>query len=169
MSYKHNVVNNMDILTEKAKKVCSLLLEKGKTITTSESCTGGMIAKYLTSVSGASEVFGYGFVTYANEAKEKLLGVKKETLDSFGAVSEETVREMAEGALSIANADISVSVSGIAGPTGGTKEKPVGLVYVGVSQKGEGTFNYKFNFSGDRESVRKQTVENVFDIILNLL
>ncbi len=158
----------MDVLAKKAQEVCKFLSDSGKTIATAESCTGGMIAELLTSVSGASGVFGYGFVTYSNEAKEKLLGVKKETLSHFGAVSSQTVREMSDGALCIANADIAVSASGIAGPTGGTKEKPVGLVYIGLSQKGKATKAIKNIFDGNRDSVRQQTVEKVFDLILNI-
>lgn len=158
----------MDMLTQKATEVCKFLADNQMTIATAESCTGGMIAELLTSVSGASGVFGYGFVTYSNEAKEKLLGVKKETLSQFGAVSSQTVTEMAEGALKAANADIAVSVSGIAGPSGGTKEKPVGLVYVGLSQKGKDTRAIKNNFDGSRDSVRRQTAEKVFDLILNI-
>lgn len=158
----------MDILTQKAAEVCKLLADNQMTIATAESCTGGMIAELLTSVSGASTVFGYGFVTYSNEAKEKLLGVKKETLNQFGAVSEQTVTEMADGAQKVAKADIAVSVSGIAGPTGGTEEKPVGLVYVGLSQKGKETTSHRFVFDGDRDSVRRQTVNKVFELILNI-
>ena len=158
----------MDILKEKATEVCTFLSENKLTVSTAESCTGGMIAELLTSVSGASGVFGYGFVTYSNEAKRNLLGVKFETLESFGAVSEETVTEMAEGALRVSGADVAVTVSGIAGPTGGTKEKPVGLVWIGFGQKGKETVGYKFIFDGDRDSVRKQTVNKVFDLILNI-
>ncbi len=158
----------MDVLAKKAQEVCKLLADNKMTVATAESCTGGMIAELLTSVSGASTVFGYGFVTYSNEAKQKLLGVKKETLSQFGAVSEQTVTEMADGALKVANADIAVSVSGIAGPTGGTEEKPVGLVYIGLSQNGKATKAIKNIFDGDRDSVRRQTAEKVFELILNI-
>ena len=158
----------MDVLAKKAQEVCKLLADNKMTVATAESCTGGMIAELFTSVSGASTVFSYGFVTYSNEAKQKLLGVKKETLNQFGAVSSQTVIEMSEGALKAANADIAVSVSGIAGPTGGTVEKPVGLVYVGLSRKGKETTSHRFIFDGDRDSVRRQTVEKVFDLILNI-
>jgi len=158
----------MDILTQKAKDVCSFLSENNLTVSTAESCTGGMIAELLTTVSGASEVFGYGFVTYSNEAKRKLLGVKKETLEANGAVSGETVTEMAEGAMRVSGSDIAVSVSGIAGPTGGTKEKPVGLVWIGFAQKGKETKALRCIFDGDRDNVRKQTVNKVFDLILNI-
>ena len=112
-----------------------LLLEKKLTIATCESCTGGLISKRITNVSGSSEVFGYGVCTYANEAKMKLLSVSPETLDSFGAVSEQTALEMAKGMLKLSSADIAISTTGIAGPTGGTAEKPVGLVYTAFCTK----------------------------------
>lgn len=149
-----------------AQSVINILKEKNLTLSTAESCTGGMIGELITSVSGASEVFGFGFITYANEAKEKILGVKHETLEKFGAVSEETAREMALGTKRVSQSDISVSVTGIAGPTGGTKEKPVGLVYTAIC------FNdkvevFKLLLKGDREAVRKQTCEKVFENIIN--
>lgn len=109
-----------------------LLGEKKLTVACAESCTGGLISKRITDVSGSSSVFGYGICTYANQAKEKLLGVKHETLERYGAVSEQTAYEMAKGLLELSCADIAVCTTGIAGPTGGTKEKPVGLVYVSV-------------------------------------
>jgi len=118
------------------------LTEKKLTIATSESCTGGLISKRITEIPGSSAVFGYGVCTYANEAKTKLLGVASETLEKFGAVSEETAKEMALGVLSLSGADIALSVTGIAGPDGGTAEKPVGLVYVGCACK-NGTFTCK--------------------------
>lgn len=149
-----------------AEAVVKILKEKNLTLSTAESCTGGMIGELITSVSGASEVYGFGFITYANEAKEQILGVKHETLEKFGAVSEETAREMALGAKRVSGSDISVSVTGIAGPGGGTKEKPVGLVYTAIccNNKVEVT---KLLLKGDRESVRKQTVEKVFENIIN--
>lgn len=110
-----------------------LLNRAGKTIATCESCTGGLISKLITNVSGASSVFGYGVCTYANEAKMKLLGVKEETLSKHGAVSEKTAIEMAKGMLELSGADIAISTTGIAGPTGGTPEKPVGLVYSAIA------------------------------------
>lgn len=139
------------------------LKKYGLTVSTAESCTGGMIAAAITDISGASEFFGMGAVTYSNDAKMKLLGVKKQTLDKYGAVSEQTACEMAEGVLKLSGADVAVSVTGIAGPTGGTKEKPVGLVFIGISGK-HGTFAYQNNFSGSRLDVRKQTVERAFEI-----
>lgn len=141
-----------------AQKLYEALKENNLKIATAESCTGGMIGAALTSVSGVSSYYGFGVVTYANEAKEKLLGVSHDTLEAFGAVSYETACEMAQGALEMSGADIAISVTGIAGPLGGTDEKPVGLVYIGIAQKGKETVAYKNNFSGAREEVRTQTV-----------
>ena len=134
------------------------------TLATAESCTGGLISAEITSVSGSSDVFGFGVCTYANEAKMKLLGVKEETLASVGAVSEDTAKQMAEGIRKLAGADIAVSVTGIAGPTGGTPEKPVGTVYIGCSA-GSGTSAKRYLFTGEkfpgaadgREAIRYET------------
>ena len=114
-----------------------ILREKKLTLSTAESCTGGLVSSAITNVSGSSEVFGFGVCTYANEAKMKLLGVKEETLEKFGAVSEQTAMEMAKGVMALSGSDISVSLTGIAGPGGGTDEKPVGLVYLGVAAGGK--------------------------------
>lgn len=149
-------------------KLFEYLKQNNLTISTAESCTGGMIASAITNVSGSSQFFGTGVVTYSNEAKMKLIGVKKETLEKYGAVSEQTASEMAEGVLKLGEADVSVAVTGIAGPTGGTPEKPVGLVYIGVSGK-YGTFAYKNNFDGNRDEVRKQTVERAFELVFDYL
>ena len=119
--------------------VVELLAEKGFHITTAESCTGGMIAGTLVNVAGASEVLNEGYVTYSNEAKERLVRVSHQTLEQFGAVSEQTAREMAEGAARAAKAEAALSATGIAGPGGGTAEKPVGLVYIGCYLNGKTT------------------------------
>ncbi len=131
--------------------------EAGKTIATAESCTGGMLAQALTAVSGASGVLGYGFVTYSNEAKHKLLGVKEETLAAHGAVSEETALEMCKGLLACSGADVAVSITGIAGPTGGTPQKPIGLVYIGIATK-DGAYCIPCHFQGTRDRIRNLTV-----------
>lgn len=107
------------------------LTKRNASITTAESCTGGLLSGKIVNASGASRVFSQSFVTYSNEAKKHLLGVKKETLDRVGAVSEETAVQMAEGAAKAAHAEVALSTTGIAGPDGGTPEKPVGLVYIG--------------------------------------
>ena len=115
------------------EKVVKVLNERKMIMACAESCTGGLIAKRITDVSGSSSVFNCGIVSYSNEIKEKVLGVKSETLNEFGAVSEQTVREMVNGVLTVSGADIAVSVSGIAGPTSDNTSKPVGLIYLAVS------------------------------------
>ncbi len=141
-----------------------LLLENNITIATAESCTGGLISEMLTDVPGISKVFMGGAVTYSNEAKMEYLGVKEQTLKAYGAVSRETAAEMAEGIRKRLKTDIGISVTGIAGPGGGTDEKPVGLVYVGLSGDG-GTITKELRLSGNRKKIRTITALNVFDLI----
>lgn len=131
-----------------------LLIKKKYTMTTAESCTGGMIAARMVNAPGVSAVLKSGFITYANEAKEELLGVSHDTLEKFGAVSRETAEEMAEGAAKAAHTDAAVAVTGIAGPDGGTKEKPVGLVYIGVNVRGNVEVR-EYHFSGSRQKIRE--------------
>ena len=145
------------------KHFFELLCKYNLTVSTAESCTGGMIASNITDVSGASSYFGMGVVTYSNEAKMKLIGVSCDTLESYGAVSKETAREMAEGIRKLSGSDISISVTGIAGPAGGTKDKPVGLVYIAIS--GEyGTAVTKNIFGKSRAEVRKSTAEKAISL-----
>ena len=120
-------------MTDYAAEAVRLLSERNMTITTAESCTGGLISKMITDISGSSSVFNCGIVSYSNDIKHSVLGVRNETLESSGAVSEQTVREMAQGAMRIANADIAVAVSGIAGPSSDGTDKPVGLIYIAVA------------------------------------
>ena len=137
------------------------------TLATAESCTGGLISKRITDVSGASEVFLGGCVTYANEAKIRLLGVKPETLSAYGAVSEETAREMAKGVREALGSDIGVSVTGIAGPSGGTPEKPVGTVYIGVSTaSGESVRRLSLSAMRSREYIRIVSASNALDMVM---
>ena len=145
-------------------KVAKLLVDKKLTIGTSESCTGGLLGAGLIDYPGISSSFLEGAITYSNEAKIKTLGVKKETLEKFGAVSEETAREMAEGIRKRCGADIGVSTTGIAGPDGGTDDKPVGLVYIGLSI-GDKTIVTRNVFNGDRNSVRRRACLKAFDMI----
>ena len=142
-----------------------LLREKKMKITTAESCTGGLIAEMLTSVAGASDVFDGGAVTYANALKSSLLGVKKETLERFGAVSEETAREMEAGIRALTGADVALAVTGIAGPGGGTDEKPVGLVYIAAGTK-ERTSVRCCRFIGSRERIRALSAVTAFAMAL---
>jgi len=144
--------------------VFSKLLEKHITVSTAESCTGGLIAKTITDFSGSSEIFFEGYVTYSNEAKMKLLNVKKETLERCGAVSEQTAEEMVTGLKKVSGCDVCIAVTGIAGPGGGTPEKPVGLVYVAVSFYDK-IIVKKLNLEGTRENVRYNTMLNVFLMI----
>ncbi|WP_420067389.1 nicotinamide-nucleotide amidase [Serratia ureilytica] len=132
------------------------LKAQGRWITCAESCTGGGIAKAITDVAGSSAYFDRGFVTYSNAAKHDLLGVSEATLAAHGAVSEEVVREMAIGALRAAQADLALSVSGIAGPDGGSAEKPVGTVWFGFSSSDGRGLSRKMQFEGDRDAVRLQ-------------
>lgn len=146
------------------REVVQKLIEKGITVATAESCTGGKIASAITDVPGSSSIFGYGMVTYSNDAKMKILGVKEETLKRVGAVSEETAYEMAEGLKKLSEADVAVSVTGIAGPGGGSELKPVGLVYMGLAYNNQ-VYVKKNQFSGDRDEVRNQTVAEAFRFI----
>ncbi len=146
------------------EQIISKLIEKNITVSTAESCTGGSLGKIITSVPGASSIYGYGFITYANEAKENLLGVPHEVLRSVGAVSPETALAMAEGARRVSGSDIAVSITGIAGPGGGTPEKPVGLVYIAIADK-DGSEYRKLNLTGSRDEVRAKTCDEVFKLI----
>lgn len=137
-------------------------------LSTAESCTGGMISAAFTDLSGSSDIFDRGFVTYSNEAKMDMLGVSPATLEKFGAVSEETATEMCRGALANSLADVSIAVTGIAGPSGGTAEKPLGLVYIGIANK-DGTSIFKHIFTGDRHSVRQQTVEAALTHLIDII
>ncbi|ECY9796662.1 nicotinamide-nucleotide amidase [Salmonella enterica subsp. enterica serovar Enteritidis] len=137
-----------------SEQVGLALKARGATVTTAESCTGGWLAKAITDIAGSSAWFERGFVTYSNEAKAQMIGVREETLAQHGAVSEPVVVEMAIGALKAARADFAVAISGIAGPDGGSEEKPVGTVWFAFVS-GEGITRREC-FSGDRESVRRQ-------------
>lgn len=156
-----------DIYTGESKNVleevaAKLLVDKDLKIAVAESCTGGMVSSVLIDYPGISSVFVEGCVTYSNEAKIKRLGVKEETLDKFGAVSEETAIEMAEGVAEGLNADIGISTTGIAGPGGGSEEKPVGLVYTAITIKGE-TKVYKNIYSGDRQKIRTRATRDILN------
>ena len=144
--------------------IVELLDGQGMTVTTAESCTGGLLAGRIMNVPGASGVYREGYITYANDAKERLLGVKRETLMEHGAVSCQTACEMARGAAKAAGADAAVSVTGIAGPGGGTEEKPVGLVYVGCYVKGHVRVE-EFHFTGNRDKNREYTVARALTLL----
>jgi len=154
-------MNNPTDIESAADILVSELIRARKVVATAESCTGGWISKAITDVSGSSACFGYGLVTYSNGAKEELLGVDPHTLREHGAVSEAVVLEMAESVLTISGSDFAVAVSGVAGPTGGTEEKPVGTVWFGWASHEGGQARYTADcqhFPGDRDDVRAQTV-----------
>ncbi len=149
----------MSVLPELAQDFLEACKRKGILATTAESCTGGQIIALLTDIPGASKMVDCGFVTYSNEAKQTMLGVQPATLDTHGAVSGETAREMAEGALSRSKAQIALAVTGIAGPDGGSPEKPVGLVWFAVATKGQPTRVEKRQFEDNgRDHIRSETV-----------
>ena len=152
-----------------AEKLVTLAREKNITFGTAESCTGGLISAAVTDISGASAVFWGGIVSYDNRVKENLLGVEHETLVALGAVSAKTAEQMALGAVRALSVDFAVSVTGIAGPGGGTPEKPVGLVYIAVAST-KGVITVKENhFKGEREEVRRQTVETALSMLISAI
>ncbi len=151
------------------KDVSTQLNEKNLLLSTAESCTGGWLAKTITDLAGSSTIFDRGFVTYSNEAKQEMLGVAEKTLENFGAVSEQVVLEMAEGVLKNSAANIAISISGVAGPGGGTDDKPVGMVCFGWLISGENPQAETIYFDGDRDSVRKQSVEYALEILLRVI
>lgn len=160
-------------LTLIVEQLAELLIKINKQMTVAESCTGGWVAKVLTDLAGSSAWFERGFVTYSNRAKHEMLGVSESILKKYGAVSQETVSEMALGALQSSHADFSLSISGIAGPSGGTDEKPVGLVWFAWAQKTETSENILSSeqkiFDGDRDAVRQQAVAFALTEFVNLL
>lgn len=142
------------------------LLAQGLKVAVAESCTGGLISKTLTDVAGSSAWFDRGFITYSNEAKMDMLQVNSDTLEKYGAVSEQTAREMVLGVLQNSRADFAVAVTGIAGPGGGSKDKPVGLVFIAYAQKGKGVNVERKLFSGDRKQVRQQTLQRALTLLI---
>ncbi len=150
------------------KKLVELLIDKNLKISLAESCTGGLIAKTITDIPGSSLFFQYGIVSYSNESKINILKVNTETLNKYGAVSEQTALEMAEGVQKILNTDIAVSVTGIAGPGGGSESKPVGTVYVGIKIFDSIAVKY-FLFKGNRNKIRNLTTEKVIELLYNYL
>ncbi len=162
------VANGQDNVRRLAQQVGVALKAHGMTLVTAESCTGGGVAQALTMISGSSAWFDRGFVTYSNSSKEEMLGVAPHTLGQYGAVSEQTVREMADGALQYSRAEVALAVSGVAGPTGGTPEKPVGLVWFawGTNDTMQAACHH---FPGDRDAVRTKSVQIALHGVLTLL
>ena len=145
--------------------VVELLAKRGRTLAIAESCTGGLISSRITDVAGSSEVFRYGFVTYANEAKQELVGVSQDALRSYGAVSDPVARQMAEGALKAGEADIAVAVTGIAGPAGGSEEKPVGTVFLGLAERGRETQVYQQFHPWARAAFKRQVSQSALNLV----
>lgn len=152
-----------------AQTIAAALVERGLMLVAAESCTGGWIAKILTDLPGSSAWFECGVVAYSYEAKEALLGVNPHTLEHHGAVSQETAVEMVSGALARYGASVAVAVTGVAGPSGGTREKPVGTVWIAWKRRGGYARAELFHFGGDREAVRRQTVARALEGIKKIL
>jgi len=150
------------------KNVSDQLRKNNLTVATAESCTGGLLAHLLTNISGSSEYFDRGVVTYSNKSKVELLGISQETIEEYGAVSKQTARAMAIGIKEQANVDIGISTTGIAGPTGGTKEKPVGLVYIGIATSRK-TEVKRFLFSKDRLQNKEKTCYKALEFLLETI
>ena len=156
-------------LEERVRRLAEALQQEGLMLVTAESCTGGWVAKAATDLPGSSRWFEGGFVTYTNRAKEGMLGVEAGTLQRHGAVSEATVAEMAAGALARSEAQVSLAISGVAGPGGGTADKPVGMVCLGWAKAGDTPVTRSAHFEGDREAVRRGAVLAALDGVLELL
>ncbi len=151
-----------------ATELYNLLSKTNKLISTAESCTGGMLAAYITAIPGASKIFKSAIVTYSNMSKIELLKVPENTLSFYGAVSAECATAMADGCKTITGSDITLSVTGIAGPTGSSKNKPIGLVYFGLNNNNI-TQSYKKNFNGDRHQIRNQSCKYAIELILDII
>ncbi len=167
MSASEQVIETeLKALTEQLG-VC--LKARGMKLASAESCTGGWLAKIITDMPGSSAWFEASVVCYSNESKHDLLSVNENILKEFGAVSGETVLEMSDGLFSHTKADVAVSISGIAGPDGGSEDKPVGLVWLSWGKRDKSVYAEPFNFSGDREDVRKQSIKQALNCLLDLL
>jgi nicotinamide-nucleotide amidase len=156
-------------LRDLAEQLGECMTSKGMKLASAESCTGGWLAKIITDIPGSSAWFVGSVVSYSNEAKQSLLGVSADTLAEFGAVSGDTVLEMSDGLFAQTDADVAVSISGIAGPGGGSDDKPVGLVWLSWGKRDKSVFANAFNFDGDREEVRRQSIKQALVNLLDLL
>lgn len=163
------MVTSEQELIKRAEQLGERLITQGLKLAFAESCTGGWAAKIVTDIPGSSSWFTGSVVCYSNESKQSLLGVKPTTLDKFGAVSGETVIELAKGLFDKTDADVVATVSGIAGPGGGSDEKPVGLVWISWCKRGESVESRSFHFDGGREDVRKQSIAQMFHCLLDLI
>lgn len=150
------------------ERIKEMLISMGSWLAVAESCTGGLVSHRITNIPGASACFRGGVIAYANEVKVALLGVRQLTLDRYGAVSEQTVREMARGVRKILSADFGLAVSGVAGPGGGTPEKPVGTMWIGLNTEGE-EISQGFQFQGDRLQIKEQAAQAALDLLVRYL
>lgn len=156
-------------MTHILKKVSKKLHQKKLLLVSAESCTGGLLAKKITDLSGSSAIFDCGFVTYSNNSKQEILGVQKNTIEGYGAVSENVVKEMACGALKISNADIAIAISGVAGPDGGTIDKPLGMVCFGFMERKKEPYAITKIITGNRDEIRNLAVDFALNEIDKLL
>ncbi len=156
-------------MLEDAPALIQKLTASNQTLSTVESCTGGLLFGYLTAVPGASAVLERGFITYSNQAKQEMVGVTANTLAAFGAVSQQTAEEMAKGGCQIARTDLSISLTGIAGPSGGSAEKPVGLVWISAFRKDGIQQTERHLFTGDRKQIRMLACTHAISLLLRLL
>ena len=152
-------------ISQKLAKQC---LDKDICLVTAESCTGGLLSAIFTEIPGSSKWFDRGYVTYSNNAKIKILGVSEKNLNKFGAVSQEIANEMSLGALKQSEANLSLSITGIAGPEGGSEKKPIGTVFFSSARKNKVLFEYKANFTGSREVIRRESILFVLNKLLKL-
>ncbi|GJL84810.1 MAG: hypothetical protein DHS20C02_05850 [Micavibrio sp.] len=156
-------------MSDLSKKLSALLRDKSMKLVTAESCTGGLVAASITELPGSSDVFERGFITYSNEAKTDLLNVPKQIITANGAVSAQVAESMAKGALDNSQGDIAISITGIAGPDGGSDEKPVGTIYIGYTIKGGKTGNTHHVFEGNRDDIRQQSTEAALSLLIEIL
>ncbi|PPR37862.1 MAG: Nicotinamide-nucleotide amidohydrolase PncC [Alphaproteobacteria bacterium MarineAlpha6_Bin4] len=155
-------------IKNKAEKVVKLCLKKRIKLAFAESCTGGLLSSLITSFPNSSKIFIGGFITYSNLSKQNMIGVKSKTLKKYGAVSQEVAKEMVKGVWKKDKLNIALSITGIAGPTGQTKKKRVGLIYIGLKSK-KGTIVNEFNFKGNRQKIRYASVEKAIDLISSII
>ncbi|MEG2813425.1 MAG: CinA family protein [Oscillospiraceae bacterium] len=158
----------MEKIKKLSQEIVDILIEKKLKISTAESCTGGMLSEAITDISGSSQIFEYGVITYANAVKVRELGVSQATLDEFGAVSEQTCKQMANGVMKKGISDIGVGITGIAGPTGAVAGKPVGTIFVGVCNNKK-TVIKKLSLNGDRENNRQSAVLEALSLVKDII
>jgi nicotinamide-nucleotide amidase len=154
--------------TKLAQKLANQCLEKKILLVTAESCTGGLLSSTLTNIAGSSKWFDRGFVTYSNNSKIDSLGVRRDALENFGAVSQPIANEMAKGALKNSEANLSISITGVAGPEGGSIDKPIGTVFFSIADQKKVILEHKADFKGSRDKIRKESVLFVLNKLLNL-